>query len=848
MRYLLFFATGIFSVSYFSQLPGIWFTLAFVCAAFLLALFRRYCLALLLLGITYGSCYGYWIYHAQLPLPLSGEIFFIEGVVVGIPSLKKGKRGQDIHQFFLQIHTIELENKEVLKNKEKLANKEILENKQTPEDKQESKQESKDTRVTVLWTNSLAEKMMGKKVSLSWYGAPLKNKKIKAGDYWRLKVKLKRPRGFVNPNGFDYQLYLLQQNIMATGYVKKSHQNDRINNRCDLFFIDCWRNYLHDYFSALYYDQPMLGPLLGLLIGERQLITADQWDTVKETGTVHLFAISGLHVGLAALFGMLVGYVFVRIYQFLFNDHLTILPSVLSILFAVIYSCLAGLSLPTQRALIVVITFHCMRMIDRKVGAWFFISMALLGIALLDPLSIRSQGFYLSFAAVAVLLWSFSGYLTPVAATHLKTGMARKSNVLWLKTVCKKILMWIYTATKSQWVITIGLLLPSFIVLQGVSISSPLANFFAVPVVSFIVVPLLFISLLLLPLSDTGSQWLADLSLISLGYLFEWLYFFQKNTLGFWYFAAGELSWLAMLVVLVGLIGLLAPRGIPIKSVCLICFLPLFFPAKHRPPLRVTFLDVGQGTSVVIETDSHQLVYDTGQRFSDRFDAGKHIIAPYLMSRGYRSVDSVIVSHGDSDHAGGLLGLRSIISVGQQLSGEPDKTQGLQCQSGQRWQWDAVKFTVLWPTEAYLEENRKKGKKNRKKGKSNNLSCVLLIQYQDKNLLLAGDIEREVEVQLLASGQLPSSIDILLVPHHGSRTSSHSQWVSLLKPQYAVVTAGYRNAYGHPDPEVSYRYQQVGSTVFNTGEEGAIRFLANDNDKRWTIERWRTTYPRYWYD
>jgi competence protein ComEC len=282
-------------------------------------------------------------------------------------------------------------------------------------------------------------------------------------------------------------------------------------------------------------------------------------------------------------------------------------------------------------------------------------------------------------------------------------------------------------------------------------------------------------------------------------------------------------------------------------------------------------MDVGQGTAIVVDTKKHHLVYDTGRWFSERFNAGEHLLVPYLRASGISSLDKLLVSHGDADHAGGAKGLLGVISAKQILSGQPEAintgplsagpliagplTSGPsitgqsragqsrigveQCYAGQQWWWDEVEFRVLWPPLDQLA------------GLSdNNSSCVLLISYQDKHILLSGDIEKQVELQLLSNPEFlqnAKGVDIALVPHHGSKTSSSRQWVKHVQPYWAVVTAAYKNQYHHPHPSIEARYQRAGSIFLNTANSGAMRWHI-DKQGRWQLERWRFDFRRYWYE
>jgi competence protein ComEC len=789
MRYLLSITLGIFCVSYLPALPR-FISLIFLFACALLALtYRRWLLLLFLIGVYYGVAYGYYIVNQQLPVALDDHIFIVKGEVVGLPQYADTSQ-----RFHFRVDTI-----------------------------------------TALDANDqpLANELPSKKIALSWYQT--RNKKnqsntvlVNTGELWQFTVKLRRPRGFVNPAGFDYHLYLLQQKIMATGYVRDAASNQRIVTKCKVWLPNCWRASLRDSMANRLQESSVQGPLMGLLIGDRQLMSAQQWQLLRDTGTIHLLAISGLHVGLAASLGFLVGRFLYRLWQIFYpcRQRFYYFPSLLSIVFAVVYGLLAGFSLPTQRALIMVAVFHFLVILYRRVSPWLLLTLALFFIALLDPLSIRSQGFCLSFLAVAILLFIFSGYLVNTMGEYL-----------WPKKIAQVLKGFL----KAQWGIGIGLLLPGIVLLQGLSLSAPLANIVAIPLVSIITVPALLLATVVLPISVLLSDFFLRIAELSLRYLFFLLEKIEAILGGFWYFNYPQPSYLSLLLASLGVLWLLMPKGIYYRYLAVFCFLPLFFPLRDTPALRVTFLDVGQGTAVAVETPKHRLVYDAGRQFSERFNGGEHIVAPYLLQQGYNTIDRLLISHSDMDHAGGVSGLLSIITATDIMAGEPKRTLGRQCYAGQTWQWDQVHFSVLWPTLTFLEQVGQ-GSGN------NNYSCVLLIRYGETSFLLTGDIEAAVEKQLLQDNSAPTNVAVLLIPHHGSRTSSSGEWVRSLAPRYAIATAGFHNPYGHPRADVLQRYYQIDSHILHTGQQGALRFTVLNENGDLQIERWRTDYSRYWFD
>jgi competence protein ComEC len=802
MPTLLFACLGIFAVSFLPQLPSVWIGLPLFVLSVCFLSGKKFAVAALLVGFLYGLWNGYKIMDQQLPLEFEGKSFWIVARVINLP-----KADHKSQRFYVELKAIE------------------------PVDKN-------------IQPDSL-EPLIGKHVALTWYVSYYSNTTensftefVQPGDTWRLLVKLKRPRGFVNPAGFDYQLYLMQQGISASGYVKTnrvktnsvktktSGGNQLLKRQCLPLNVDCVRYELSKAISEHLSHHSQLGPLLGLVVGNRQYISQEQWQLLRNTGTIHLMAISGLHIGLAAVIGMLLGKFIVRIViccsrsSIITSTFVQIFPSILSIGFAWIYSLLAGFSLPTQRAMIMVFAFQVFFIMRRKVSPWLILTLALFGIALLDPLATRSQGFWLSFLAVSVLMFTGNGY------QQIKASSAFRFLSNGVEFV------------KVQWTLVLGLIIPGIILVQGVSLSSPFCNLLAIPVVSLITVPLSFMALGLWCVYEQGGLWFFQLAADSLQWLWQLLEFGERFFGGFWNYGFRDLSIFKLLLSAVGILWFFLPKGVPFRWFGLLCVVPLFFAPQQHFDLRLTFLDVGQGTAIVVETANHQLVYDVGRHYSEQFDTGQHIVAPYLIQQGYKEIDKLIISHGDSDHAGGMSGLLSQVETNTLYSGEPEKTGGQQCMAGQEWQWDQVQFSVIWPTEKFLESTIET--------KSNNQSCVILIRYRDKTLLLAGDIEKLVEQQLLASDNVPKSLSLLLVPHHGSRTSSHPAWVRHLSPKFAVVTSGYMNPYRHPYKKVVDRYQEYAEQIFNTADSGAIRFTY-DQQQRLVVEQWRKRYSRFWY-
>ena len=451
-----------------------------------------------------------------------------------------------------------------------------------------------------------------------------------------------------------------------------------------------------------------------------------------------------------------------------------------SLLGAFIYALLAGFSLPTQRALIMVIVVVSATLFSRKLAISYIFTLTLLIILLWDPLSIISTGFWLSFGAVAVIIYALSGKDEQNISPLIKWGLRT-----W----------------RTQWAITLGLFPISLFVFNYFPIVSPLANAIAIPWVSFIIVPLTLLGTVLISIVPTIGHALLLVAANTLDAL--WVSIEYLANLGVWQQYKPPL-W----TVIVGMIGvaiLLLPRGFPGRYLGIIWLLPLFFspPAlPNRGEVWFTLLDVGQGLSAVVRTENYVLLYDTGTKFSSRTT-----VLPFLHALGIKDIDKLLISHDDNDHSGGTQMILKNFRVKNMLSGMPKESKNL-CQAGQHWRWDDVDFQILHPTANLL-------------AKDNNRSCVLKISSKGGVILLTGDIEKSAEYQLIHRYQQLKA-DILIVPHHGSNTSSTTSFINTVQPKIALISAGYRNRFGHPNKFVMQRYKDI--LVLETAKTGAIQF------------------------
>lgn len=664
-------------------------------------------------------------------------------------------------------------------------------------------------------------KPLSGKILLNWYGfAP----NVKAGEFWRLQVRLKRPHGFMNPGGFDYEGWLFQQGIRAKGYVRKANDiNRRLSDTSYTYPMEQFRQALRDRLLEVIDNHPLRGIVSALALGDRQYISMAQWEVLTRTGTSHLVAISGLHVGLVAGFAFFVAS---RMWRFSARA-VTIWPAsragaLFALMAASFYALLAGFSIPTQRALVMVVVVMVAIMVQRRIRPSNLLALALLLVLVLDPLAVLSPGFWLSFAAVAVILYGMAG----------RVG----KETSWRK--------WWWQWGRVQWLVTLGLFPVLILLFQKASLVSPLANIVAVPWVSLVTVPLVLTGVVFLTVAPALANILLGLAIKSL----EGLWWFLQN-LGDWSYSQwyqGMPEPWVVIGALFGVILMLAPRGIPGRWVGTVWLLPIIFTGGGdlaEGEAQFALLDVGQGLSAVVRTQNHTLVFDTGPRFSSGFNTGGAVVAPYLRARGVHSIDTLVISHGDNDHVGGAIVLASQVPVKRTISSIPDELETLaavNCLAGDHWQWDGVSFEVLNPA---TNMPRRKGRK------ANNRSCVLRVQAGKDSVLLTGDIERGTEQWLVSRYREKLASTVMVIPHHGSKTSSSPAFIDVVSPEIAMFPVGYRNRYGFPRDVVVRRYESRKVSLFDSARHGCIELRLGGSEKPLkTIQTWRQSGAHYWHN
>ena len=646
------------------------------------------------------------------------------------------------------------------------------------------------------------------KAQMRWYEpAPA----LVPGEHWELQARLKQPHGFANPGGFDYERWLFQQGIRVTGYVRANGDNIRTGMTTP-GLVARFRHRMAEHFSVSA-NEPSYALLQALTVGDRAGISTAQWSVLNATGTTHLMAISGLHISLVA------GLVFwlVRTGWGYSGVLAEILPAARAaalgaVVAALCYAMLSGFGIPARRALLMISILMLAIFMNRYAGFLQLICLAAALTLLYDPLSILSAGWWLSFWAVLVIAWLSGGQ------------QGRRSHLH----------RWIFMHV----LLALGLLPPLLLLFQQASLVAPVANLLAVPAVGMLVVPLALLGVLVFALHESAGGWLLDLAARLLDWL--WPVLERLGQLDYATWAGHRPVWWTVLPGVAGLALLLGPRGVPGRWVGALLLLPMLLVRPDRPAhggLLVTLLDVGQGLSTVVETAGHVLVYDTGPGFSADFDAGRMVLVPYLRQRGISRVDTLVVSHGDNDHIGGARSLLQAYPAGQVLSSVPDELRqygAISCQRGMRWEWDAVRFEILHPDADIRDAG-------------NNHSCVLQIETAaGGRVLLSGDIEQETEQELLRERRERLAAQLLVVPHHGSNTSSTPGFIEAVAPQFALIPAGYLNRYRFPKAAVTERYRQAGAILLDTGRKGAISASFSAQQATPSLNAWRQQQVHYW--
>ena len=673
------------------------------------------------------------------------------------------------------------------------------------------------------------------RVALSWYAdkdsdaGPAAG--VQPGQRWQLRVRLQRPHGNANPGGFDYEAWLLEQGVRATGYVQAGGADNR---RLDDMVpgigtaIERSRAFLRDRILHALAGRDYAGVIVALVIGDQRGIEQSDWQVFNRTGIGHLISISGLHITMIAGLVALGASALWRRSFFTGAQLPLLLPAqkvaaLAGAIAALLYVLLAGFGVPAQRTLYMLAVVALALWTGRLSAVTHVLCAALGVVVLFDPWAVLWPGFWLSFGAVAMILFASHGRLGP-DPRGLRGALL--------------------LAGRTQWAVTLGLVPLTMLLFGQVSLVSPLANAAAIPLVSFVVTPLaLGGSLLPEPLCG----WLLGIAHAAVAALAWLLGHLAALPAAVWRAPAPQ-AWVFVLA-LGGTLWMLMPRGWPQRWAGAVAWLPLLLQAPDHPPdggVRVTAFDVGQGMALLVETAGHRLLYDTGPGYAPGADAGSRVLLPYLRMRGIGALDGMVISHGDVDHTGGALALLAELKVGW-LASSLDAAhpiaraapRHLHCIAGQRWEWDGVGFEMLHPAPAsYTDPGLK----------ANARSCVLRISGGGgsgrRSVLLAGDIEAAQEAALVAGAPGQLQADVLLAPHHGSGTSSTPAFLRAVRPSVGIFQVGWRNRYRHPRKDVYERYGALGIERLRTDLDGALTLEAGDAV---ALERYRVVHKRYWY-
>ncbi len=691
---------------------------------------------------------------------------------------------------------------------------------------------------------------------------------ILSGQHWTFTARLKKSRGYQNPGAsFNYETYLFQRRLRATGYVRTQPMPVLLESQ-PVFSITAYRQRVANFIRTSLHSAERSGLVAALVVGIRNDMSARDWEVLLRTGTIHLVAISGLHIGLVAGLALLFGACCWR-----FAGRLPlVVPApkvgvIVGLLAGLVYAFLAGMTIPTQRAVCMLVVVVAAVFFHRRPFGYETLIMALTVVLLVDPLAPLAGGFWLSFGAVTILIigatrgqrahFNISNDTPSATIRSTSTELVLTANALQpisqpmsqptkltslaqrMKIPCKisnslrpifaRFSMW----TNIQLMLFIGMAPLLLVLFQRVSLAAPLANLVAIPIIGLLAVPVALFGLLLYTIGlESAAVWAFQLSLWVINQLWVLLEWFSSSTWSVWQQPSPPVWSLPLAVV--GALLLLSPSILPLRWIGLLWLLPMFSVTPvnlANGEFNYHLLEVGNGLASVVKTRNHLLVYDAGPRREGGLDAGETVVVPFLQQLNAKAIDTFIVSHGDNDHIGGQRAVSKSILTHRLLTSVPQKISGAQkCYAGQTWVWDEVRFQILWP----LRQSDKKG---------NDASCVLKVSSEFGSLLLTGDIGKPAEIVLAKSAAVLNA-DVLQAPHHGSKTSSTETFLHRVQPLVAVASIGYLNRYKHPHKIVTDRYARRQIPFYTTTAEGAIHTSFSASGI--TLKSHRGTHPKYW--
>lgn len=673
----------------------------------------------------------------------------------------------------------------------------------------------------VLQTEDSGGEGLPERVHLSWYDDP---PPVRPGERWQLRIRVRPPRGLANDGAFDFEHWLYVRGIAATGYVRPSRLNRRLPSRAADCPVGRARQALALRIERALGDHPGAAYVLGVAVGATQTLSDDDWEVLRRTGTTHLLAISGLNIAMVAAPFLIAGPLLGRAWPGLAGrPHAGVIPGLLA---AAAYSALAGFAVSTVRALAMLCAAALIGLQRRRVDVLDLLSGAALVILATDPAGVTSPGFWLSFLAVGWLLLAATPAPRPADRapgpargwSRWRQRMLQESRALW----------------RAQLVLGLGLGPVTVALFGQVSLVAPLTNILAVPVFSLAIMPLTLAGSGLLVVSPvTGAMLLslaADVAAALVGFLR-------------WVDDAGPIAWEvpspdAATLWSAAAAGLVLCwwRPLPLRSLGVVLLLPAVVGTTSATrELRVDVLDVGQGLAVLVRTARHTLLYDAGPAFRLR-DAGEAVVVPVLRRAGVRHLDAIVISHEDRDHAGGARAVLRQFPQAQLIAARKTVVAAggfVRCEAGVSWQWDGVHFRVLSP-----------GPGNEPLS-DNDASCVLRVAGRRSVILLPGDIGQRREDLLAAAGRLGRA-DLVLAPHHGSRSSSGESFVNATRPRFVVYSAGHRNRWGFPAAVVRRRWSSAGACELDTASSGAVSFVTDSAGVLQLSVRQRADRARLW--
>ncbi len=667
-----------------------------------------------------------------------------------------------------------------------------------------------------------------KRLYISWYDSEIPPR---IGERWQLKVRVKEPRGLGNPAGFDYERWLFAARIGGTGYVRPSVLNQRLENVADHCRLGAMRGQIAQAVQSALPGHPGLPYLLGLIVGARHLLNDEQWELLRRTGTVHLMAISGLHIGLVAFVFYWLGKQFARVCLVVgLRSSPMFWGRWCGVLAAAVYSALAGFSVSTIRA-VVMLGVAALLVGRRHYHAPSDVfCMALLTVLCVDPFASLSSGFWLSFSAVALLMLQWFQLVTrPESAGE--AGM-------WLRRVGRSARVLV----KAQILLGIGLAAFTIGYFQQLSVIGSVANLIAVPVFSLAVIPLALAGGVVIMIFPEQGQWVLQLAADIVELMVRVLAWMNQSPLAIW--VPPPVSATGLLAIFAGCLLLIWPRPVPLRWLAPLLLLSAFLSApfngsriSRTGDFRLIVADVGQGLAILVQTSEGTLLYDSGPTYGNR-DAGTAVLLPLMSHYGIQQLDRLVISHGDSDHAGGAA---SILDAHPEAQLVATSLFGLtpggfvHCRRGLQWSWGGVLFKVVHPGPEGEDQP----------WSDNDSSCVLRVESPFGSVLLPGDIESRAE-RYLVRNRLLEPVDLVVAPHHGSKTSSGIPFVRAVQARYVVFPTGYANRWGFPLPSVVERWVSEGSRIEDTAKSGAIVFDTMSTGQLDLVWQYRANGRKLW--